>query len=87
MSTTVQATGFDIVKEAMAALEFYRIYYASNEQYQQRLNEVIALLRNRAKSFKNGPLFSEYTFIVMFAGTLEITNPPGEYVPIEGASA
>ena len=87
MTTTAQATGFEIVKEAMAVLEFYRTYYASSEQYQQKLKEVIALLRNRAESLKNGKLFGEYKFIMMFAGTLEVTNQPGEYLPIAGASA
>jgi hypothetical protein len=85
--TTVQATGFEIVKEAMTTLEFYRTYYASSEQYVQRLNEVISLLRNRAERFKDGELHGEYKFIMMFAGTLEITSRPGAYLPITGASA
>lgn len=82
--TTTQATGFEIVKEAMTVLEFYRTYYASNDQYQQRLNEVIDLLRNRAESFKSNQ-FCEYKFIMMFAGTLEVSNRPDEYLPITGA--
>ena len=84
MTTTAQATGFEIVKEAMVVLQFYRTYYASSEQYGQRLNEVIDLLRNRAESFKSNQ-FSEYKFIMMFAGTLEVSSRSGEYSPITGA--
>lgn len=82
-----EPTGFDIAKEAMAALEFYRTYYASSTAYQERHNEVIALLRNRAERFKGGERHGEYKFIMMFAGVLEVTNRAGEYVPITGASA
>lgn len=84
--TTAQATGFEIIKEAMTTLEFYQTYYASDAQYHQRLQEVIGLLRHRAQSFKGGHLHSEYKFLMMFAGTLEVNSRPGEYQPIPGAS-
>jgi hypothetical protein len=85
--TTAQATGFEIVKEAMAVLEFYRGYYTSSGTYQERLHEVIALLRNRAETFQKGPNYGEYKFIMMFAAALEISNQPGEYLPVPNASA
>lgn len=85
--TKQQATAFEIAKEAMAALEFYRVYYASSGAYQKHHNEVIALLRNRAESFKGGERYGDYKFLMLFAGTLEVANQAGEYAPLPGASA
>lgn len=81
------ATGFEVAKDAMDVLQFYRTFYASSDEYQARLREVVALLRNRAETFKRGPQYGEYKFLMLFAATLEVSNMVGEYAPLPGASA
>jgi len=86
MTTTVQ-TAHEVAKQAMEVLEFYRPFYASSEPYQQKHQEVIALLRNRAEWFKGQSKYNDYKFLMLFAATLEVSNKAGEYVPYPGASA
>jgi len=81
------ATGFEIAKEAMDVLTFYRSFYASGEQYQQHHQEVLALIRHRAEGFKGGPQYGDYKFLMLFAAALEVSNVSGEYVKPAGASA
>jgi len=80
-------TGYEVAKQAMEVLDFYQRFYAGDRDYQQRLKEVIALLRNRAENFKGGPRWDEYKFLMLFAAALEVSNVPGEYVTPPGASA
>jgi hypothetical protein len=86
MAHSVQ-TGVEVAKQAMDVLDFYQLFYAGSAEYQQRHQEVIALLRNRAENFKGGPRYDEYKFLMLFAAALEISNLPGEYVKHPGASA
>lgn len=86
MADAVQS-GAEVAKQAMEVLDFYQRFYASSQEYQQRLQEVLALLRNRAETFKRGPRYDEYKFLMLFAAALEVSNQPGEYVKPEGASA
>lgn len=80
-------TPFELVKQSMEVLEFYRQFYASSELYQQKHQEVILLLRNRAEYFKGQSKHNDYKFLMLFAATLEVSNMAGEYVPYSGASA
>lgn len=79
--TTGIATSLEVAKEAITVLEFYRTYYASSDAYQQRHIEVIALLRNRAETFKRVQDYGGYKFLMMFADTLAVSNRAGEYLP------
>jgi hypothetical protein len=80
-------TAYEVVKQSIEVLEFFEQFYASSEPYQQKRQEVIALLRNRAEYFKSKSQYGDYKFLMLFAATLEVSNKPGEYVPYAGASA
>lgn len=80
-------TGFEIAKQAMEVLDFYRTFYASGADYQKHHQEVLAMIRHRAEGFKGGPQYGEYKFLMLFAAALEVSNASGEYVQVPGSSA
>ncbi|PVX34997.1 hypothetical protein [Janthinobacterium sp. 78] len=72
---------FILAAKAMETLEMYQTFYASSSEYQERLQEVLKLLRHRGASL----LTSEHAsakFLLAFADALEVSNLPGEYVPL-----
>ncbi len=81
---------FDLAREAMTSLEFFRGHYSSGDQYQQHFQQVLGMLRGgAANAFSKGEQYGDKKFLLAFADALEQANRSGEYVPLakrEGSS-
>lgn len=76
--------GFDLAVKAMTSLEMYSQLYASSDRYQKHISEVLSILRESAECtlVKTGGDAAKKKFLLAFADALEISNKPGEYVPL-----
>ena len=72
-------SAFEVAKAAMDAIELYRGHYSSGQPYQDRLNELLGIIRANAQraTIEN----DDQKFLLGFADALEEANKPGKYKP------
>lgn len=71
---------FNIARQALTSIEFYRGFYASSEPSQKHFNEVLDMLRRTAENMSAGESYSDKKFLLAFADALEVANTSGEYI-------
>jgi hypothetical protein len=71
---------FDLARQAMATLEWYRGFYGSAPPFPERFTEVLNMLRRTAENQSSAE--GEKKLLLAFADALEIANKPGEYRPL-----
>jgi hypothetical protein len=71
-------SAYDVARDAMTTLDFFRVPYASSEPYQRILAEVLMTVRLAARNTEEN---GGKKFLLGFADTLEDANNPGLYVP------
>ena len=71
---------FDLARQAMTTLEWYRNFHGSAQPFQERFTEVLDMLRTTAKNQSSKS--EEKKFLLAFADALQIANTPGEYRPL-----
>ena len=71
---------FDLARQAMTTLEWYRSFYGSGQQFQERFTEVLNMLRQAAEN-QSGE-YGEKNFLLALADALQNANISGEYRPL-----
>ena len=71
---------FELARQALTTIEFYRNFHGSSQPFQERFREVLIMLRGTAanKSDERG----EKKFLLAFADALEVANVSGPYQPL-----
>ena len=71
---------FDMARQAMTTLDWYRSFYGSGQPFQERFTEVLNMLRQAAEN-QSGE-YGEKNFLLALADALQNANISGEYRPL-----